>query len=102
MRLFQLVLFVLATPLLVASAVNLSDEYQDWQEARQLQQRSQDELKDLEVERDLMEVQVEKLKTDELAKEQLARRLGYVKPDEIISEIANAKVEETSEQRHTR
>ena len=102
MRLFQLVLFVLATPLLVASVVNLSDEHQDWQEARQLQQRSQDELKDLEVERDLMEVQVEKLKTDELAKVQLARRLGYVKPDEIISEIANAKVEETSKQRHTR
>ena len=94
MRKFQFVLCVLATPLLVASALNLSNEYHDWQEAQQLQQRSQDEVKNLEVERDLMKAQVEALKTDKVAKERLARRLGYVKPDDAISEIALAAVEE--------
>ena len=102
MRIFQLVLCVLAAPLLAASILNLSQEYQDWQEARYLQERSQAELKDLVVERDLIKAHVEKLKTDELAKEQLARRLGYVKPDEAIYEIANAAAEKTSEQPHTR
>ena len=98
MRIFQLVLCVLGVPLLAASILNLSEEYQDWHEARQLEQRSQDELKDLAVERDLMKAQVEKLKTDTLAKEQLARRLGYVKPDDVIyDEVANTAVEEISE-----
>ena len=102
MRRFQLVLCVLAVPLLAASILNLSEEYQDWHEARQLQERSQDELKDLAVERDLLKEHVDKLKTDKLAKEQLARRLGYVKPDEVIYEIANASAAETPEQPHTR
>ena len=102
MRIFQLILCVLATPLLVASALNLSDEYQDWQEARQLQQRSHDELQDLEVERDLMKTQVDRLKTDKVAKVQLARRLGYVKPDDAITEIAHAVPDATSEQPHAR
>ena len=96
MRMFQVVLCVLAVPLLVTSMLNLSDEFQEWQEARQLQEYSQDELKDLAVERDLLKAHVDKLKTDNLAKEHLARRLGYVKPDEVIYEISNAAVEETS------
>ena len=102
MRIFQLILCVLATPLLAASALNLSEEYQDWQEARQLQQRSQDELQNLEMERDLMKTQVDRLKTDKIAKVQLARRLGYVKPDDAIAEIAHAAPEATSEQPHAR
>ena len=102
MRIFQVVLCVLAVPLLAASILNLSEEYQDWVEAQQLLGLSQDELKDLVVERDLIKAQVEKLKTDNIAKEQLARRLGYVKPDEVIYEIANAAAEETPEQLHTR
>lgn len=102
MRKFQLVLCVLAVPLLAASILHLSEEYQNWQEARYLQERSQAELKDLVVERDLMKAQVEKLRTDERAKEQLARRLGYIKPDEVIYEIANAATEETPDQPHTR
>ena len=102
MRKFQVVLCVLAVPLLTASILNLSQEYQDWEEAQYLQERSQAELKDLAVERDLIKAHVEKLKTDKLAKEQLARRLGYVKPDEAIYEIANAVAEENSDQPHTR
>ena len=102
MRIFQFILCVLVTPLLVASARNLSDEYRDWQEARQLQQRSHEEVKNLEVERDLMKAQVEALKTDKLAKERLARRLGYVKPDDAITEVANATEEATSQQPHAR
>ncbi len=102
MRKFQLVLCVIAVPLLAASILNLSQEFQDWQEARHLQERSQHELKDLAIERDLLKAHVEKLKTDKLAKEQLARRLGYVKPDEVIYEIANAAAEETSDKLHTR
>ena len=102
MRIFQYVLCVLAVPLLATSILNLSEEYQDWQEARQLQGRSQDELKDLAVERDLLKTQVEKLKTDKFAKEQLARRLGYVKADEVIYEIANTVAEDTSNQPHSR
>ena len=102
MRIFQVVLCVIAVPLLAASLLNLSEEYQDWVEARQLLGRSQGELKELAVERDLIKAQVEKLKTDNIAKEQLARRLGYVKPDEVIYEIANDAAEETPEQPHTR
>ena len=102
MRKFQVVLCVFAVPLLAASILGLSEEYQDWHEARQLQERSQDELKDLAVERNLLKEHVEKLKTDRLAKEQLARRLGYVKPDEAIYEIANAAAEKTSDKPHTR
>ena len=49
MRIFQVVLCVLAVPLLAASLLNLSEEYQDWVEAQQLLGRSQDELKDLVV-----------------------------------------------------
>ena len=102
MRKFQLVLCVLAVPLLTASILNLSQEYHDWEEALYLQERSQDELKDLAIERDLLKAHVEKLKTDKLAKEQLARRLGYVKSDEAIYEIANTAAEETSDNPHAR
>ena len=102
MRKFQLVLCVLAVPLLTASILNLSQEYHDWEDALYLQERSQDELKDLAIERDLLKAHVEKLKTDKLAKEQLARRLGYVNPDEVIYEIANTSAVETPEQPHTR
>ena len=102
MRIFQIILVVLAVPLLTASLLNLSDEYQDWQEAQVLQQRSQDELKNLTVERDVLKSHVEKLKTDELIKEQLARRLGYVKPDEVIYEIANAASKESSDGSYSR
>lgn len=102
MRMFQVILCVLAVPLLAASMLNLADEFQDWQEARQLQEHSQNELKDLAVERDLLKDHVEKLKTDNIAKEHLARRLGYVKPDEVIYEIANASAEETSGEPQTR
>ena len=41
MRKFQLVLCVLAVPLLTASILNLSQEYHDWEEALYLQERSQ-------------------------------------------------------------
>ncbi len=102
MRKFQVVLCVLAVPLLAASMLNLSEEYQEWREARRLQEHSQNQLKDLAVERDLLKDHVEKLKTDKLAKEQLARRLGYVKPDEDIYEIANATPEGTPEQPRAR
>ena len=102
MRIFQFILCVLVTPLLVASARNLSDEYRDWQEARQLQLRSQDEVKNLVVERDLMKTQVEALKSDKFAKERLARRLGYVNPDDAITEVAHATDEPTSGHPHAR
>lgn len=102
MRIFQLVLCVLAVPILATNTLNLSEEYQEWQEAQQLQEHSQAELKDLVVERDLLKDHVEKLKTDTHAREQLARRLGYITPDEVIYEVANSAAEETSAQLQTR
>lgn len=87
MRLIQPWLSILAVILLLISLYRFVEGFQNWQEARQIKQRSLDELVALERERDRLKVRVEKLKTDELTKERLARRLSYIKPGEVVYQI---------------
>jgi cell division protein FtsB len=87
MRFIQPGLSILAVIILLISLYRFVEGFQNWQEARQIKQRSLDELAELERERDRLKVRVEKLKTDELTKERLARRLSYVKPGEIVYKI---------------
>ena len=87
MRFIQPGLSILAVVLLLISLYRFVEGFQNWQEAREIKQRSLEELAELERERDRLKVRVEKLKTDELTKERLARRLSYVKPGEVVYKI---------------
>ena len=87
MRFIQPGLSILAVVMLSISLYRFVEGFQNWQEARQIKQRSLDELAALERERDQLKVRVEKLKTDELTKERLARRLSYVKSGEVVYKI---------------
>ena len=87
MRFIQPGLSILAVIMLLISLYRFVEGFQNWQEARQIKQRSLDELAELERERDRLKVRVEKLKTDELTKERLARRLSYVKPGEVVYKV---------------
>ena len=87
MRFIQSGLSILAVVMLLISLYRFVEGFQNWQEARDIKQRSLEELAELERERDRLKVWVEKLKTDELTKEQLARRLSYIKPGEIVYKV---------------
>ena len=87
MRFIQSGLSILAVVMLLVSLYRFVEGFQDWQEARQIKQRSLNELAKLERERDRLKIRVEKLKTDELTKERLARRLSYIKPGEVVYKI---------------
>lgn len=90
MRFIQPGLSILAVIMLLISLYRFVEGFQNWQEAREIKQRSLDELAALERERDRLKVRVENLKTDELTKERLARRLNYVKPGEIVYKIVSS------------
>ena len=87
MRFIQPGLSILAVVMLLISLYRFVEGFQNWQEAREIKQRSLDELAALERERDRLKVRVDKLKTDELTKERLARRLSYIKPGEVVYKI---------------
>ena len=87
MRFIQPGLSILAVIMLLISLYRFVEGFRNWQEAREIKQRSLDELAALELERDRLKVRVEKLKTDEFTKEQLARRFSYVKPGEVVYKI---------------
>ncbi len=88
MRLIQPGLSVLAVIMLLISLYRFVEGFQNWQEARDIKQRSLDELAELERDRDRLKVRVEKLQTDALTKERLARRLSYIKPGEVVYKIS--------------
>ena len=87
MRFIQPWLSILAVLLLVISLYRFVEGFQNWQETRQIKQRSLEELAALEHERDRLKIRVEKLETDELTKERLARRLSYIKSGEVVYKI---------------
>ena len=90
MRFIQPGLSILAVVMLLISLYRFVEGFQNWQEARQIKQRSLDELAALERERDRLKIRVEKLKTDELTKERLARRLNYIKPGEAVYKVVSS------------
>lgn len=84
MRIFRVILFIIALELLIISVMQFRNGYEDWQEAQSLEREYQAELQWLENKRDQLKKRVEMLKNDPLTKERLVRKkFGYVKPGEI-------------------
>ncbi len=88
MRIFRVVLFIIAVALLVVSMRQFMNGYKAWQEALQVEESYQGELHRLESKRDNLKKRVELLKNDTLTKERLVRKkFGYVKPGEVMFKI---------------
>jgi len=88
MRIFRVILFIVATALLIVSVKQFMNGYKAWQEAQQVAESYQKELQRLEIGRDRLKKRVELLKNDPLTKERLVRKkLGYVKPGEVMFKI---------------
>ena len=88
MRVFRLIVFIIALALLVVSVKQFMNGYSAWQEAQQVAESYQKELKRLETDRDRLKKRVEMLKNDTLTKERLVRKkFGYVKPGEVKFKI---------------
>lgn len=84
MRIFRVILFIIALALLVISVMQFRNGYNDWQEAQRIEGKYQEELQWLESKRDNLKKRVEMLKNDTLTKERLIRKkFGYVKPGEV-------------------
>lgn len=84
MRVFRIILLIIAVALLVFSVKQFMNGYEDWQEAQRIEASYQQTLRGLENKRDELKERVELLKNDTLTKERLVRkRLGFVKPGEI-------------------
>lgn len=84
MRIFRLILFIIALTLLVISVRQYRNGYNDWQEAQRIEKSYQGELQRLENKRDNLKKRVEMLENDTLTKERLVRKkFGYVKPGEV-------------------
>ena len=84
MRIFRVILFIIALALLVISVLQFRNGYNDWQEAQRIEGKYQEELQWLESKRDNLKKRVEMLKNDTLTKERLIRKkFGYVKPGEV-------------------
>ena len=84
MRIFRIILFIVALALLVISVRQFRNGYNDWQEAQRVEEKYQEELQWLENKRDNLKKRVEMLKNDTLTKERLIRKkFGYVKPGEV-------------------
>ena len=88
MRIFRVILFIVALALLVVSVKQFMNGYKAWQEAQQVAKSYQKELQRLEIDRDKLKKRVELLKNDTLTKERLVRKkLGYLKPGEVMFKI---------------
>ncbi len=84
MRIFRVILFIIALTLLVISVRQFGNGYKDWQQAQRVEKNYQVELQWLENKRDNLKKRVEMLKNDTLTKERLIRKkFGYVKPGEV-------------------
>ena len=84
MRIFRVILLIVALALLVVSVRQFMNGYRAWQDAQRLEEDFQKEILRLENRRDQLKKRVELLKDDTLTKERLVRkRFGYVKPGEI-------------------
>lgn len=84
MRIFRVILLIVALALLAVSVRQFMNGYKAWQDAQKLEEDFQKEILRLENRRDELKNQVELLKDDTLTKERLVRkRFGYVKPGEI-------------------
>lgn len=84
MRIFRLILFLIALTLLGISIRQFRNGYNDWREAQRIEKNYQDQLQWLENERDNLKKRVEMLQNDTLTKERLVRKkFGYVKPGEV-------------------
>ena len=84
MRIFRVILLIVALALLAVSVRQFMNGYGAWQDAQKLEEDFQKEILRLENRRDELRKQVELLKDDTLSKERLVRkRFGYVKPGEI-------------------
>ena len=84
MRIFRLILFLIALTLLGISIRQFRNGYNDWQEAQRIEKNYQDQLQWLENKRDTLKKRVEMLENDTLTKERLVRKkFGYVKPGEV-------------------
>ncbi len=84
MRIFRVILLIVALALLVVSVRQFMNGYRAWQDAQRLEADFQKEILRLENRRDQLKKRVELLKNDTLTKERLVRkRFGYVKPGEI-------------------
>lgn len=88
MRIFRVILFLVASALLIVSVKQFMNGYKAWQEAQQVAESYQKELQRLEIDRDKLKKRVELLKNDTLTKERLVRKkLGYLKPGEVMFKI---------------
>ena len=84
MRIFRLILFLIALTLLGISIRQFRNGYNDWQEAQRIEKNYQEQLQWLENERDNLKKRVEMLENDTLTKERLVRKkFGYVKSGEV-------------------
>ncbi len=91
MRIFRVILLVIALALLIVSVRQFMNGYKDWKHAQIVEQGFQAEIKQLEDERDRRKHRIELLKNDKLTKERLVRkRFGYVKPGEIKIKITKS------------
>ena len=89
MRIFRVILLIVALALLVVSVRQFMNGYRAWQDAQRLEEGFQKEILRLENRRDQLKKRVELLKDDTLTKERLVRkRFGYVKPGEIKIKVA--------------
>lgn len=88
MRIFRIILLIIALALLVVSVKQFINGYNDWQQAQVVEKGYQAEIQALEAKRNQLKLRVELLKSDTLTKERLVRkRFGYVKPGEIRFKI---------------
>ncbi len=84
MRIFRVILFLIALALLVISVMQFRNGYNDWQEAQYVEKKYQERLQWFENKRDNLKKRVEMLRNDTLTKERLIRKkFGYVKPGEV-------------------
>lgn len=91
MRIFRVILLIVALALLAVSVRQFMNGYRAWQDAQKLEEDFQKEILRLENRRDELKKQVELLNDDTLTKERLARkRFGYVKPGEIKIKVTKS------------
>lgn len=95
MRIFRVILLIIALALLIVSVRQFMGGYKDWQQAQIVEKGYREEIRELEAERDRRKQRVELLKNDTLTKERLVRkRFGYVKPGEIKYKIVQPEQSE--------
>lgn len=87
MRIIQILLCVIAIPLLIIGLYQFVNRYAEWQDSRVSKLHQQDKIDQLIKTRDELKRYIDELETNEFAQERLVRSLGYIKPGEVVYQI---------------